>query len=166
MSRDFYIIRWNISLALVYIVRLADLASCDKLTSGPGYHFGKYRKKESFRNLSPARSQFVAVALFTPFVFHFVTFSLSRVSLCQCARFALVHVYIVQREWPWTMLHCGMMICDNATPGLISCDNVTAESKNSGFRRDPRGQGPGKWENGSKASDKIFIIFSMNQLTM
>ena len=146
-------------MALVYIVRLAFCASCDKLTSGPGYHFEKYRKKERFRNPFPARSHVVAVCQFAPLVFHFVRFSLSRVLHCAMVRRAMIHAYIVQREWPWAMLHCGMMICDNVTPGLISCDNVTAESKNSGFRRDPRGQGRGKWKNCSKVLHRIFLFF-------
>ena len=114
----------------------------------------------------PAHSQSVTVARFAPLVFHFVRFSLSLVSLCQCARLVLVRADNVQREWSWTMLHCEYMIlrqCDVRVNQLRHCDSVKRGNSESRLRG--VGGVRGKWVNGSKASREIFIIFSNDTFT-
>ena len=73
----------------------------------------------------------------------------------------------------WSHCQSGMVTwshCNDMTPVttdpliLVECDKCARVAEISGFWEQGVGEGRGKWENGSKASDKIFIIFSMNHL--
>ena len=103
-----------------------------------------------------------------------------------CSKIRQLHIVIHFVHWcgaTWQLVNCdncdkyGHMVtlCKRSLAHghivrISNCDNCAADpdwvwqvhqgSKNSGFWRDPGGQGPGKWESGSKASRENFYYFS------